>query len=165
MHYIILLHGANRGGDVLEDQCPCSDSSLFCCSKVGNRYSSARGNPGRGKQSLCFKMPRSFLVKKHFNASKKPNYSELDTHTGNARGKSARKLEVGLQFGVTIVLEVNLPACLYQSVCVHFSILFRPPGQCFLFVLFTTCQHQPFETAAFFAYLLKLHLNKRSLET
>ncbi|KAL6038261.1 hypothetical protein STEG23_034934 [Scotinomys teguina] len=26
-------------------------------------------------------MPRSFLVKKHFNASKKPNYSELDTHT------------------------------------------------------------------------------------
>lgn len=27
-------------------------------------------------------MPRSFLVKKHFNASKKPNYSELDTHTG-----------------------------------------------------------------------------------
>lgn len=26
-------------------------------------------------------MPRSFLVKKHFNSSKKPNYSELDTHT------------------------------------------------------------------------------------
>lgn len=30
-------------------------------------------------------MPRSFLVKKHFNASKKPNYSELDTHTGKGK--------------------------------------------------------------------------------
>ncbi|CAI9559535.1 unnamed protein product [Staurois parvus] len=26
-------------------------------------------------------MPRSFLVKKHFNSSKKPNYGELDNHT------------------------------------------------------------------------------------
>ncbi|MGH0165662.1 UNVERIFIED_CONTAM: hypothetical protein FKN15_049373 [Acipenser sinensis] len=26
-------------------------------------------------------MPRSFLVKKHFNSAKKPNYSELDNHT------------------------------------------------------------------------------------
>lgn len=131
MHYIILLHGANRGGDVLEDQCPCSDSSLFCCSKVGNRYSSARGNPGRGKQSLRFKMPRSFLVKKHFNASKKPNYSELDTHTGNARGKSAWKLEVGLQFGVTIALEVNsLPVCTKESVCT-LAYFFVPLGSAF----------------------------------
>lgn len=32
------------------------------------------------------RMPRSFLVKKHFNASKKPNYSELDTHTGKGGG-------------------------------------------------------------------------------
>ena len=30
-------------------------------------------------------MPRSFLVKKHFNASKKPNYSELDTPPGKGR--------------------------------------------------------------------------------
>lgn len=28
-------------------------------------------------------MPRSFLVKKHFSTSKKPNYGELDTQTGN----------------------------------------------------------------------------------
>lgn len=28
-------------------------------------------------------MPRSFLVKKHFNAAKKPNYSELEGPTGN----------------------------------------------------------------------------------
>jgi len=28
-------------------------------------------------------MPRSFLVKKHFNAAKKPNYSELESPTGN----------------------------------------------------------------------------------
>lgn len=34
-------------------------------------------------------MPRSFLVKKHFNSSKKPNYSELDTHTGNKTGSDA----------------------------------------------------------------------------
>lgn len=27
-------------------------------------------------------MPRSFLVKKHFSASKKPNYSELESQTG-----------------------------------------------------------------------------------
>lgn len=28
------------------------------------------------------KMPRSFLVKKHFNSAKKPNYSELDCPAG-----------------------------------------------------------------------------------
>lgn len=37
---------------------------------------------GKG-QNPPSKMPRSFLVKKHFNSSKKPNYSELDTHTGS----------------------------------------------------------------------------------
>lgn len=30
-------------------------------------------------------MPRSFLVKKHFSASKKPNYSELESQTGACR--------------------------------------------------------------------------------
>ncbi|XP_058393283.1 zinc finger protein SNAI2 [Diceros bicornis minor] len=37
--------------------------------------------PRRAPARPAGKMPRSFLVKKHFNASKKPNYSELDTHT------------------------------------------------------------------------------------
>lgn len=38
-------------------------------------------------------MPRSFLVKKHFSASKKPNYSELESQTGKrcAREKRERK--------------------------------------------------------------------------
>lgn len=51
-------------------------------------------------------MPRSFLVKKHFNASKKPNYSELDTHTGtNSLCKSVREqtavpLELGAHTGL-----------------------------------------------------------------
>lgn len=31
---------------------------------------------------LFYKMPRSFLVKKHFSSTKKPNYSELEGPTG-----------------------------------------------------------------------------------
>lgn len=31
---------------------------------------------------LLSKMPRSFLVKKHINSTKKPNYSELESPTG-----------------------------------------------------------------------------------
>jgi len=42
-------------------------------------------------------MPRSFLVKKHFNASKKPNYSELDTHTGNEAISNAAALLLRLR--------------------------------------------------------------------
>lgn len=32
-------------------------------------------------------MPRSFLVKKHFSSSKKPNYSELESQAGAWRGQ------------------------------------------------------------------------------
>lgn len=35
-------------------------------------------------------MPRSFLVKKHFSASKKPNYSELESQTGACRAEPSR---------------------------------------------------------------------------
>lgn len=35
-------------------------------------------------------MPRSFLVKKHFSASKKPNYSELESQTGAYRAEPPR---------------------------------------------------------------------------
>lgn len=41
-------------------------------------------------------MPRSFLVKKHFNASKKPNYSELDTHTGKEEKKGRETITIAI---------------------------------------------------------------------
>lgn len=41
-----------------------------------------RGGPAAGGGTGGCKMPRSFLVKKHFSASKKPNYSELESQTG-----------------------------------------------------------------------------------
>lgn len=49
-------------------------------------------------------MPRSFLVKKHFSASKKPNYSELESQagawTGRARG-ALRGVGRGLRCGIS----------------------------------------------------------------
>lgn len=51
--------------------------------------SGGSAGPRRRRHRGC-KMPRSFLVKKHFSASKKPNYSELESQagawTGRARG-------------------------------------------------------------------------------
>lgn len=42
------------------------------------------------------RMPRSFLVKKHFSANKKPNYSELESQTGTRRlGKGRRRALLG----------------------------------------------------------------------
>lgn len=56
------------------------------CLRCATRHRCTRPQ-GHGESarstSPASKMPRSFLVKKHFNSSKKPNYSELDTHTGN----------------------------------------------------------------------------------
>lgn len=46
-------------------------------------------------------MPRSFLVKKHFSASKKPNYSELESQAGawTGRGGMGRATHVGCSAG------------------------------------------------------------------
>lgn len=65
------------------DRCALSDTASAVPPHPGpparqDRQAARSTNPAS-------KMPRSFLVKKHFNSSKKPNYSELDTHTGNKK--------------------------------------------------------------------------------
>lgn len=67
-----------------------------CCTPAGDRYADPRGEPGR-RAKPASKMPRSFLVKKHFNSSKKPNYSELDTHTGTKTKSNATALLLRLR--------------------------------------------------------------------
>lgn len=75
--------------------------------------------------TTCFsKMPRSFLVKKHTNSAKKPNYSELESPTGKVWPKLSQKFF----FCATFCLHVFL---LIQATCdpsfplffLHFSFI------------------------------------------
>lgn len=51
---------------------------------------------GAYRQTGNLKMPRSFLIKKHFSTSKKPNYGELDSQTGKSPGWWAQRAGVAL---------------------------------------------------------------------
>lgn len=84
-----------RGRQCDRDRCDRSDSVCVLHTRR-DRYADPRRESGR-RRSLASKMPRSFLVKKHFNSSKKPNYSELDTHTGNKTKSNATVLLLRLR--------------------------------------------------------------------
>lgn len=76
-----------------------------------------------GRWRRASTMPRSFLVKKHFSASKKPNYSELESQTGACRAEPSRGC--GLPFLSLLQRSGALPFRAAVGFLVRFSVTAR----------------------------------------
>ena len=69
-------------------------------------------------------MPRSFLVKKHTNSAKKPNYSELESPTGKVWPKLSQKFFFFATFCLLLFLLSAHPGNMWSFISPFFSPLF-----------------------------------------